>query len=145
MAFRYLRSGTRSTAQLRAHLAARETPGRLIERLVVECSRKGWLDDRACARLWATTLAERGYAQAAIRSQLADKGLEPSLINQAVAAQVADTDEMRARAIAQAQVRGRSRRDRRLRSRLVRRLSSRGFDAESIDRILTDSLGPLPE
>ena len=143
MASRYLRFGTRSTAQVRAYLAARQVPERLIGRLVVECSRAGRLDDRACAKLWATTLAERGYAQAAIRSQLAVKGLDAALIEQVLSTPAARApDDARARTMAEALLRGRSPRGPQLRRRLARRLASRGFDAELIDRVLADSLGP---
>ena len=143
LASRYLRFGTRSTAQLRAYLTARDIPARLIGREIVECSRKGWLDDRACATLWATTLADRGYAWAAIHDQLLAKGFDAILIDRLLATQAArEPDDIRVRTTADGYVRRRARSGRSLRSGLARHLSSRGFDAELIDRVLTDSLGP---
>ena len=146
LARRYLRFGTRSTAQLLVYLQEHRIPARLIETLITDCTRDGLLDDRACAKLWATSLADRGYAWAAIREQLLAKGLAEGLVTQVIALlQARASDEVRARAVVQERVRGRAGNDQRLRARVARFLSQRGFDSGLIDRVLTEALGPTSD
>jgi SOS response regulatory protein OraA/RecX len=152
LARRYVRFGTRSTAEVRTYLQQQHVPQRLIERLIADWSREGLLDDRACAKLLATHLADRGYAWATIHEQLLAKGLDQDLVTQVIAPLEARADDAtRARALV-VQLRGR-RREHRPRNlpasrrsaqagRVARFLAQRGFDSELIDRVLTESFGP---
>jgi len=139
LARRYLRFGTRSTAQLRAFLRTRYVPEGLIESVTATCLRERLLDDRACATLWANTLAERGYAVAAVREQLLAKGLDTTLVKQVLARLCTHADDaQRARLVVQTYVRRHAEPGRR---RLARLLSQRGFDADLIEQILAESFG----
>ena len=142
LARRYVRFGTRSIAEVRTYLQQQHVPQRLIERLIADCSREGLLDDRACAKLLATHLADRGYAWATIHEQLLAKGLDQRLVTQVLAPLEARADDAtRARALV-VQLRGR-RREHRPRNRVARFLAQRGFDSELIDRVLAESFGPI--
>lgn len=147
LARRYLRFGTRSTAQLRTHLTARQVATPVAEAVLAACHRQGFLDDWACAKLWVTTLAERGYARAAIHEHLRAKGLDEAILEPLLTPRgPSDEDAARARAVVHARLahqgRGRSDSAHRRRDRLARLLASRGFDSDLIERILAESLGP---
>ena len=144
LARRYARFRARSTAELQAYLQRQRFPQPLIDRVITECVEEGLLDDRACAKLWATHLADRGDAWGAVREQLLAKGLDQELIAEVLASLQARADDAtRARDLAQASLarKGLGRRpgaDRRLHDRVARLLSQRGFDSELIDRVLAE-------
>ena len=107
------------------------------------CRARGWLDDAACARLWADHWAQRGYAWAAIRQKLTAKGLGDAAVEQA--AQVlglASDDEARASRLVASRMRRGPATGRgivlspRQASRLARTLAGRGFDPQIIERVL---------
>ena len=141
LAQRYLRYGVRSTEELRAHLRDRGVGQRIIEPVLVVCTQRGLLDDRACARLWAVRLADRGYAAAAIRERLLAKGLNVTQLPSISASLQTASDADRAQLLVRDRLRRGARRDPRLRHRLARLLAQRGFDPDLIDQILNESLG----
>lgn len=106
--------------------------------MVASCRRRGWLDDAACARLWADQWARAGYGWTAIQAKLQAKGLGAEAIRRAdEALGLSRSDEARARqALAGCGDAGGGR------SRLARRLAARGFDAELIEQVLATSLEP---
>lgn len=153
LARRWLRFGTRSTAELRTYLRSKQVPHALIPIMVQRAGAVGLVDDRACAALWATRLADQGYAREAIRRRLEAKGL---------AVPLQDDDESRAREVVQrvlslagardprpgiprprAEGRGQTIRGLRLQRRLARLLAQRGFDSDLIDRVLAESFESL--
>ncbi len=139
LARRYLRQGTRSTAQFRAYLEARHVSPSLAEALIVQCTREGWLDDAACTKLWARTLRERGYALAAIRAQLLAKGLADGVIERVLTSLRAEADDGRLAAeIAQKQMRTRASTVVSSPQRLARWLAQRGFDEDVIADVISD-------
>ena len=140
LARRYLRFGTRSSAELRAYFSSRGVAEAEGEAVLTECARLGWINDEACATLWATTLAERGFAWRAVRERLLAKGLDAELIARVIrpfATQA--TDEHRASVLVRDRLRGRRLADPRERSRVARLLTARGFDHELIERVLAAS------
>ena len=140
---RYVRSGVRSTRELRAYLAARRVGSEAAERLIREYERSGALDDRACARLWAEQWARRQYAWNTIRERLITKGLPTDAIESAAQSVGHPAAERsRARALVARAARGGGRL---AWSRLARTLASRGFDPELIDEVLRNALGPDPD
>lgn len=142
-ALRYLRTGTRSAAELQRFLQSRGIAPTRIRTLLTEGRRRGWLDDAACAALVATSLSDRGYAARLIAQRLAAKGLGDSLIARTLARLNADVDDAsRALAFVRARAGGR-RTDDRLRARLGRALAARGFDADLISQVLVEALGPV--
>ena len=148
---RYAGAGVRSTQDVRDYLARRGVASPLAERVIAACQAQGLLDDAACARLWAEQWARRGYAWAAIQVKLAVKGLDRQAIH-AAARHLggARGDAARARAL----LAHRSGRTERRgggaanapgeRARLARRLASRGFSPELIERVLDPPSGDSP-
>ena len=133
---RYVRRGVRSAHEVVAYLRDHGLAAAAAARLVATFRQQGWVNDRACARLWADHWARQGYAWAAIRARLQTKGLDEPVIGQADAALgLSAGDGVRARQVAAGH------RTRRVpASRVARRLAARGFDSELIERILTTSL-----
>ena len=137
LARRYLRCGTRSTAQLRAYLEARHLPPSLTDTLIAQCTREGLLDDAVCAKLWARTLRERGYALAAIREQLLAKGLAASVSDPALAVLRAEASDAQVAAeMAQRQRQKRASAAASQPQRLARWLATHGFDEEMIGELI---------
>jgi len=139
---RYLRYGTRSVSELRAHLASRGVSEDAIADVVCACERAGALDDRVCAKLIAAARAAKGYASGSIREHLAGKGLARGVVESAVRSiQAETTDEERARTVVRTRLSRRLEASVRLRLSLARVLARRGFDEELIDRVLREALG----
>ena len=134
----FLRSRVRSTAEVRAHLLRRGDSPRQVAVQLTQYRVLGLLDDRAAARLWADHWARQGYAAAAIRLKLAQKGFPDALIGSILNQDYPPADD-EARASAWLARRARSRAAHPARSRLARALASRGFDAELIERLLGES------
>ena len=136
---RLLRYRPRSIAEVRAYLTSRGLTRELRDEVIADSRRRGWLDDQAVAKLLTTGLADRGYGSERIRRRLLEAGLDERLIKDS------GDDEARARAVAAEFLsRGRLSREQ-AHARLARRLSSRGFQADLIERVLTETLGPPPD
>ena len=136
---RYARTHVRSTFEARQYLRRRGVRPAAIERAMAACQGRGLLDDSACARLWASHWARQGYAWAAIRLKLLEKGLSEASIAAATEAvdATAAGDAERAHQVLAQHV---SRRSGIAppRPRLARILASRGFDSETIDHLLRE-------
>ena len=136
---RYLRSGVRSTSEALAYLRRRGVSSSRAALLLADARRRGALDDRACARLWAEQWARRGWADAAIRAKLSAKGLPARAIEGAMTrmARAGEREAARAQQVAAA---SRARQP----GPLARALALRGFEPDVIDRLLEESFGPRP-
>ena len=141
-AARYVRTSVRSTHELRAYLHRRGVSPDTAARVVTEGERRGWVDDRACARLWAEQWSRQGYAWAAIRLKLSAKGLHEHTIKDAAnRLGMSSDDEARARLVAASYLRRHKGRPGRQAGRLARTLASRGFGSDLIERVLNESFG----
>jgi len=129
---RYLRSGVRSTRETIEHLRRLGVPLPQASRAVADCQRRGLLDDRACAQLWAEHWARQGYAAAAICERLNAKGLSDETMRAAIQCiEREGGDPQRARTwLAAGRNRGWSR------TRAARALAARGHDDGSIEQSL---------
>ena len=137
---RYTRRGVRSIQEVRASLERRGVPPAVAARAIAQAQALGMLDDEAGARLWADQWARRGYAWDAIRAKLSLKGFSDQAIERAATRLgLAGDDEARARLVAAAHLR-RQRARPQSRWALARTLTSRGFDADVIERVLNESL-----
>ena len=142
---RYLRFGTRSTAQARAYLRSRGAADRAIQQTIAYATQHGWLDDRACGRVQAVSLADRGFSDAAIHRRLIAQGLDERLVGRTLQALRAEADEAtRARRVVDERLARRrapaAESIQRRRGRLARLLSQRGFDPELIEQVLLHAL-----
>ena len=135
---RYVRGRVRSTVETLAHLRSRGISAATATRVIAACHAQSLLDDEACARLWAEHWARRGYAWAFIREHLAAKGLsEPVMARAARHVGAAAADDV-ARAQDALASRPRTGPAPLPRARLARRLAARGFDDDTIARVLPD-------
>ncbi len=142
---RYTRGGVRSTQEVRAYLERRGVPSTAAARVIAEYQTLRILDDEAGARLWADQWARRGYAWDAIQARLSLKGFTEQAIERAAKRLgLAGDDEARARLIVATRLR---RQDARPPNRwsLARTLTSRGFDADVIERVLSETFGPASD
>jgi regulatory protein len=146
-ALRMLTYRERSRSELRKSLVADGYSLAAAETVVERFTEISLLDDDRFARAWAISRVRAGYDRRRICRELADKGVDPHLVEQVideVAPREHDLDRARAA------LRGKRATSRTDRDRLVRRLVSRGFDlqtaiaAASGDETETSSDLPLP-
>ena len=143
-ATRYARTGVRSTHEVLTFLRQRGVSPAAARRAVAACQARGALDDLACARLWADHLARKGYAWSVIHLKLSAKGLDEHTIEEAAdRLDAARDDDARARVVAASYLR-RQGTSPRHRAGAARTLASRGFDPDLIERVLDDTVGPIP-
>ncbi|MBI3323850.1 MAG: RecX family transcriptional regulator [Candidatus Omnitrophica bacterium] len=135
---RFLKAGVRSVREAEAHLGRRGIAPTQARALIAHSRRRGWLDDEACAKLWAVHLADRGYATNAIQARLLAKGLEAALISRTLQHLHLDDDEARVHdAINQLRrPRGGSSSSQDSQRRLASALGRRGFAPDLIARAL---------
>ena len=138
---RVTRHRVRSRAEACALLSRHGFSPTVCHQVIARCDTEGLLDDVLCAKLVATSWADRGYAWGAIRMKLSAKGIGDTTIAQmesllggartdvARADQVAKMYQERARRMPLSDVRRET-------NRLARRLAARGFDAELIEQVL---------
>lgn len=143
---RYLRRAVHSVQEAERFLRRRGVSGAGAKVVLGGVQARGWLDDRACARLWAEHWARQGYAWSAIEVKLSAKGLQDDAIC-ACARRLgrSSDDEARARRLAADYLQRHppARGGPRAAAGLARILASRGFDPELIERVLQDRLGCL--
>ena len=129
--------GVAARAVARRDVSVRELEDRLARAsvapsaavdVVASLERAGVVDDTRLARSRASTLAERGYGNAAIRARLEAAGVAEGAALEAVAALPPESE--RARAVAAAESG---------RAKTARLLARRGFSLETVE----DVLGPL--
>ena len=128
-AMRELRFRDRSTARLRERLAAAHVPAQAAEEALAALTRAGLADDARMARARATSLAERGAGDAAIRHDLEQQGLEAPVVEEALA----ELEPEEARAARVVEARGAS-------LATARRLARKGFSTESIEHTVGDAV-----
>jgi regulatory protein len=89
---------------------------------VVVLERLGYVDDRRFAAARAASLAQRGYGDEWIRSDLAERGIEREALDEAVAGLLPETE--RAAGIVRREGAG---------PRLAARLQRKGFGADAVE------------
>jgi SOS response regulatory protein OraA/RecX len=136
----YLRTGPRSARELSAHLERSGAPPAIVDEVLSACRASGLIDDVACAKLVAGHWARHGYAWAAIRLKLADKGVDDDAIRAAERdVDGSDGDPARARAlIGQRLASGQASAHR---QRLARLLASHGYEPDLIEHVITQAVG----
>jgi len=124
-AVRALRHRDRSAAELDARLAQRGIGQSEREQALETLERIGYLDDERFARTRAEQLAARGSGDALIRHDLEGRGIDEEHVEAALAA--LEPEQARAARIVQRRGSG---------TKTARYLSSRGFDADSLDTLV---------
>jgi regulatory protein len=101
-----------------------------LEEAVEALEQAQYLNDRSYALDRATSLAERGYGNAAVRHILEQEGVAAELIEEAVASLEPELERARALALTNPD-----------RKRLLGRLARRGFDPDTIEQIAEERSG----
>lgn len=133
LATRYARARVRSAHEILAYLKRHRVSPHLCARILASCHAQGLVNDRACARLWAEEWARRGWSWNAIRGKLRAKGLAEEAL-EAAEEQLAGEAAETARAQQLIEKCAGTHPDQR--TRIARRLASRGFDPDLIERLL---------
>ena len=140
---RYVGGRVRSRQEILATLRRRGLSVAQATRVVRAAQARGILDERAGASLWADHWARAGYAWSAIRLKLLARGFREAAINDAERRLSAEEhDDARAHRVLESLLQRAHGPAASRRPRLVRTLSSRGFDSDLIDQLLNDTLGP---
>jgi regulatory protein len=125
-AARVLRAGDRSRSELEERLERAGVPASARGDALATLERGGLVDDERLARSRAETLARRGYGDAAIRADLARRGVDRELVREAVGA--LEPELSRARRAFAASGAG---------PRALRRLAGRGFEPDTVRELST--------
>ena len=134
---RYLRAGVHSKQEISAYLQRRGIQTTVAQRVMAEARANGLINDDACAKLWAEHWARRGYAWSAIRLKLTAKGLSDEVIARAAKTlHMASADLLRARELVNHHLQRTTTRN--ASPRVWRLLTSRGFDQDVIEQVLTE-------
>ncbi|MEQ6896707.1 regulatory protein RecX [Microbacterium sp. KR10-403] len=131
---RKLRTRQLSVSEARAVVAERDLDGDVVEAVIHDFRRRGYLDDRALAEQLVHAGVERkGQGRTAIAQSLAKRGIPRDVVDAALAA-LPDDDAERALAFARQKARAMRglERDVALR-RLVGQLARRGYGAAAMD------------
>jgi regulatory protein len=129
-------------AELARRLVRRGAPPEVAATVVADLAGRGYLDDAAFARHWVEARAGRGYGPARLRAELRARGVEPALIEAALARLPAADPLEQARSLARRRLAalGRGRPDR-LAPRLRDLLLRRGFPPDTVERVVRETVG----
>ncbi|MGC2425025.1 MAG: regulatory protein RecX [Nitrospirota bacterium] len=142
LAYRYLALRDRSVSELRDYFRRKEVPADVVETVLGEFIRYGYLDDRRFAASFAKSLIERkGLSRYALKMELKRKGVPEGDIEQALEGLFGengyDEDEV-ARSLARKKAKslGNLPQDK-ARRRLADYLRRRGFSFEAVRKAMT--------
>lgn len=147
-ALRILGRRDHSATELAEKLKGRGFSQSVIEPVIAACRRMDYIDDRKFAENFARTLREKGFGALRVAQKLRSKGVNEELIT---AAQQTRTtfDEQCAlcrRALAKKRKTIASRKDpAKLKAGLYRFLTSRGFGADVVRRVMHEAFAPTAE
>jgi regulatory protein len=125
IAARALRARDLSTQQLSERLERAAVDPRTRRESLATLSRGGFVDDRRVARARATSLADRGYGDAAIRDDLEGKGVTKEIVDASLE-ELEPEAERASRLVAR---RGRS-------PGTARYLAGKGFGGDAVEAVL---------
>jgi regulatory protein len=130
LAYRYLNRRERTEAELRKHLDGHDVDGSAIEATIATLSEQGYLDDARFARLFVEDKCElEQWGSERIRNNLAARGVDRTLIEQALAAAAPEGEHERALQLLRRRFPSPPR-DRRGRDRALGVLLRKGYDSD---------------
>jgi len=144
---RQLTSSAKSRKQLADKLAERDVPEDVAEAVLDRFEEVQLIDDAEFARMWVRSRSQtRSLARSAIRRELAGKGIEPELAEEALEQISADDETEAARDLVERKLRRASvPDDAKERDKLVRRLVSmlarKGYSPSLRFSVVNDALG----
>ena len=138
-AVRYLARFDRTAAQVARFLTSKGAPHSQVTQIISRLSALHYLDDRAYAARWLEArLARRPMGRDRLKRELMARGVGEPLADEAITEGLDGLDEetLARRALELKRVAGRNRRQ-----RAAALLRLRGFEEETIERIITDCPG----
>ena len=130
-------------AELARRLTRRGAPAPVVAEVVADLVARGYLDDAAFARRGVEARSSRGYGPARLRAELRARGVEPDVIEAALASPSAADPLGPARDLARRRLPALRRgRPERLAARLRDVLLRRGFAPETVERVVREVAGP---
>lgn len=128
-------------ADLRRRLVRRGAPADIAGEIVADLTARGYLDDAAFARRWVEVRGGRGYGARRLRAELRARGVEPSLIDAALAPLAPEATLERVRALARRRLPALAgTRPDRAAARLAAYLLRRGHPADAVARVVAEHL-----
>lgn len=151
---RFVIRGVHSVSETKEYLRKKGIPDREADRFIADAQLRNQLHDPSSVRLWAEHYARKQYSWFAIRDKLFNKGFSIQHVEHLGSSlNLSVSDEARVRNLITHFCKANSRRksmrimagivdmDMRSRSRLIRRLTTRGFDSELINKLIDELIG----
>lgn len=140
---RRLTAAPRSRSDLRGDLLTRGVPEDVADRVLDRFVEVGLVDDAAYSRMWVESRQRtRGAAAPVLRQELRRKGIEDTLIEDALSAVDPEAERDRARELVRVKARATARQDPQARvRRLVSMLQRRGYSAAVAYGVVREVLG----
>ena len=140
IAFRLLKYRIRSQKELETRLKIKKIPADTIKVVIGDLKRLSLVDDRAFTRAWIQDRIRRGYGTVRIKKELREKGIDPEVISEGIAA---FGKEAQSPAVIQRLIERRLRRYRTddivlIKRKLFSYLGARGFPVDQIRQALED-------
>lgn len=141
IALRQLTSRARTKEELRRSLARRHVPDEAADEVVERFQEVGLLDDAAYARDWVASAGRRLRSRRVLGQELAGKGVDREVIDEAMAEVTLEDEYSVALRIAQRRVPGLEGLERSTAyRRLAGALGRRGFDTQVVSRVVREVL-----
>ena len=126
-------------ADLARRLVRRGAPSEVALAVVADLTDRGYLNDAAFAHQWVESRSARGYGAARLRAELRARGVDPTVIDESVAALSPETSLDRARALARRRLPVITRaRPERAAARLSEYLMRRGYAPGIVARVVRE-------
>lgn len=146
-AIRMLALRDHGVEELRRKLLVKGEPSELVERVLEKCRESGFLDDALFAyRRAVSRMTGKGYGPLKVRGELLIMGLAPEIVTKGMAKALEEIDlgELAARVFERRCTElpkgGQAGADQRARRRCFDLLYRRGFDTDTINLVLSQSL-----
>ena len=146
-AYRALANRAHSMAELKVKLLRKDYPDNLVEEVLAECSRLGFIGDEDFARQYCEELKYRRYGTRKIELYMFKKGLDKDLIQKTIEDQDSASEQIvRAREAVSKKMKSFLRESDvwKRKQKIYRFLASRGFTSNIISRVI-DGLDLLSE
>lgn len=146
IALRQLTVRARSRAELERALARKRVPAEVTSAVLDRLEEVGLVDDATFARDWLAAGDRRQKSRRALLAELAEKGVDRDVVEEAVAELDGDRDYVVARGFAERKARSLAGLDPQTQyRRLAGALARRGFSAGVVAQVTREVLADLPE
>lgn len=139
-ALRLLSYRSRSVTEIRRKLVGNNFPEEVVDEVVEQLSRTGLLDDEKFSRDWvkSRTTSSRPMGRTRLAWELRSKGVEPTMVDEALEDVDEDTEYAMALSLASRKMAKSDRNDPSIRNRLSSFLRRRGFSWEITGKVIQE-------